>query len=224
MSREELETWARQGWELAWRLANQLGQNSTTSSRPPSSNDPYRRDKKPEGGGAKNGDRRRAEQDRKADGETSALPAQPPANKNKVPRRPGKQPGAKGWWRTQPLEANRPDVEHCPAACDCCETPGAGRKTRQSSAHFVCDLDRGGKGLQIAVVEHVYFAITWSCGHETIAQPGVGLRSEIEGRKRNLQMSAAWLVRRHPTNARLEFFVFAEFFRKTGKTTFANSA
>jgi hypothetical protein len=27
-----------------------------------------------------------------------------------------------------------------------------------------------------------------------------------------------------PTNARLESFVFAEFFRKTGKTTFANSA
>ena len=28
----------------------------------------------------------------------------------------------------------------------------------------------------------------------------------------------------HPTNARLDSFVFAEFFRKTGKATFANSA
>jgi hypothetical protein len=33
-----------------------------------------------------------------------------------------------------------------------------------------------------------------SCGHETLAHPGVGLRSEIEGRKRNLRMSERCLV------------------------------
>jgi transposase len=184
MSREELEAWARQGWELARRLANQVGQDSRNSSRPPSSDDPWRRDK-PEssaGGGEPLGP-----------GQNEAAANKTSASGNEG-RRPGKQPGAPGRWRNQPLVTNEPDVEHHPSACGCGACSGVAEKTRQISAHFVCDLERGDKGLRITIAKHCYFAIAWSCGHETTAQPGEGLRSDIEGRRRNLQMSERCLV------------------------------
>src|SRR5271163_783221 len=40
----------------------------------------------------------------------------------------------------------------------------------------------------------VYFAVRCPCGHRSIARPGVGSRSDIEGRRRNLQMSECCLV------------------------------
>ena len=46
LPRQELEDLARRFRELARTLANQLGENSTTSSRPPSTDDPYRRDQR----------------------------------------------------------------------------------------------------------------------------------------------------------------------------------
>ena len=73
MSREELEAWAREVWELARRLANQLGQDSTNSSRPPSSDDPYRRGAQAESGGGTDGEQEQpADQDKKAGSEASA--------------------------------------------------------------------------------------------------------------------------------------------------------
>ena len=46
----------------------------------------------------------------------------------------------------------------------------------------------------MTATKHVYFAVRCPCGHETVARPGVGLRSEIEGRRRNLQLSERCLV------------------------------
>ena len=81
---------------LAWRqrealrsLANRLGEDSTTSSRPPSSDDPYRREERG-----------------KPASDAGAAPAAAPPGKasepdEKKPGRPaGKQPGAKGFWRS----------------------------------------------------------------------------------------------------------------------------
>jgi IS1 family transposase len=48
--------------------------------------------------------------------------------------------------------------------------------------------------LQLNAVQHRYFAAWCDCGHETIAAPGVGLCSAVEGRKRDLQMSERCLV------------------------------
>lgn len=186
LSREELEDWAWRSYEWGRSLANQLAQNSTNSSRPPSSDDPYRRSgrggKKPE-----TDDRPQPDQNKKVGAEASA--------KGKTAKRAGKKPGAPGYWRTQPLVTTGEDIKHFPPACACCAAPGPEQKIRQVSAHSVCDLDRSEMGLlRITVIKHCYFAITWGCGHETIAQPGVGLNSEVEGRRRNLQMSERCLV------------------------------
>ncbi len=152
MSREELEAWARQVWELARRLANQLGQNSTNSSRPPSSDDPYRRGTQVGSGGGQDGEQEQpADQAKKAGSGASASSAQASSAKDKARKRPGKQPGARGCWRTQPLVITAPDAEHYPPACDCGAASCIEQKTRQVSAHLVCDLERGDGQLRIPV-------------------------------------------------------------------------
>ena len=63
--------------------------------------------------------------------------------------------------------------------CEACQAAlGAERKGRHVSAHHVFELDRGEMGLQVTASKHSYFAASCACGHETMASPGVGLRSQ----------------------------------------------
>ncbi len=106
MPREELEERAWRWHELAREFANRAGEDSSTSSRPPSSDDPYRR-----------GDRAKpaaATPDDADDAKNSAAPekADKPAEK-KSARPAGKQPGAKGFWRSQPIVTSA-RVEYAP--------------------------------------------------------------------------------------------------------------
>ena len=48
--------------------------------------------------------------------------------------------------------------------------------------------------LRISAARHRYFVGRCACGHETIARPGTGRCSEIEGRRRNLQLTERCLV------------------------------
>ncbi len=177
MSREELEAWGWRQHELARELANRLGADSRTSSRPPSSDDPYRRD-----GG---------------DGGKPA--AAPPgktgkSDKKKAARPAGKPPGTKGFWRSQPIVTSA-EVPHAPKVCAACAAALGPDLTRRCvEAHVSLELERGVMSLQVTATKHVYFAVRCPCGHETVARPGVGPRSEIEGRRRNLQLSERCLV------------------------------
>jgi transposase len=189
LARQELEDLAWRFREVARTLANRLGEDSTTSSRPPSSDDPYRRgqrDSKPP-----------ADQDHDdGGGHDAAAPAgKDMAGKDKTPAKPsGKRPGMPGHWRRQPIVVSR-EVEHLPMVCEACQAAlGVERKGRQVSAHHVFELDRGEMGLQVTACRHSYFAASCACGHETVASPGVGLRSRIEGRRRDLQLSERCLV------------------------------
>jgi len=183
MSREELEEWAWRLHELARLLANRAGEDSSTSSRPPSSDDPYRREarSKPAEGG----------------GETSSVAPPEGAGKpeeRKTGKPAGKQPGAKGHWRCQPIVVSG-EIPHAPTVCAAC---GAvlrlDLKRRCVGAHNSLELVRGEMSLQVTATKHLYFAVRCLCGHETIVRPGVGARSEIEGRRRNLQLSERCLV------------------------------
>ena len=89
MSRKELEELAWRWRELARSLANRAGEDSTTSSRPPSSDDPYRRDA-------------RGQPTAASPAAASPESADKPAQKNAV-KPAGKRPGAKGYWRCQPI-------------------------------------------------------------------------------------------------------------------------
>jgi transposase len=176
MSREELEDLAWRQREALRALANRLGEDSTTSSRPPSSDDPYRRD---------------------ARGRPAAPAAAEKADKpeeKKTARPAGKPPGAKGFWRSQPIVTSA-EVESAPSACAACGAALGPDLTRRCvGAHNSLELARGDMSLQVTAAKHVYFAVRCPCGHDNVARPGVGLRSEIEGRRRNLQMSERCLV------------------------------
>jgi transposase len=191
LPRQELEDLAWRFRELARTLANRLGEDSTTSSRPPSSDDPYRRDQRggpdPVGEGRDGGA-----------GQDAAMPgraAQDKTDKDKAPAKPpGKRLGMPGHWRREPIVVSR-EIEHVPVVCEACQAAlGAERRSRQVSAHHVFDLERGAMGLQVIATRHRYFAASCVCGHATVASPGVGLHSRIEGRKRDLQLSERCLV------------------------------
>jgi transposase len=172
MSREELEELAWRLHELARLLANRAGEDSSTSSRPPSSDDPYRgeaRSKPAEGG----------------DGEPE---------ERKTGKSAGKQPGAKGHWRCQPIVVSG-EIPHTPTVCAACGAAlGPDLKRWLVSAHNSLELVRGDMALHVTATQHVYFALCCCCGHENVERPGVGLHSEIDGRRRNLQMSERCLV------------------------------
>ena len=191
--RKELEDLAWRFRELACTLAKRLGEDATTSSRPPSSDNPYRRDQR-------NGKPPTGRDHDDSEGQDGAAPAakakvQDEVGKNKTPAKPpGKRPGMPGHWRRQPIVVSR-EIEPLPMVCEACPAAlGAERKGRHVSAHQVFDLDRGEMGLQVTATKHSYFAASCVCGHETVASPGVGLRSQIEGCKRDLQLSERCLV------------------------------
>jgi hypothetical protein len=178
---------------LARSQANRLSEDSRTSSRPPSSDDPYRREERRGSGepASEGGETAAASPDTRSEPKAEAKP--------KSGRRPGKQPGAKGFWRSQPIVV-RAEVEHPPRVCEACgapfeaQPPDVIRGARRSSAHISLELARGDMSLTIEVTKHVYFAATCRCGHDTVEQPGVGASSHVEGRKRDLKATERCLV------------------------------
>ncbi len=187
MSREQLEELAWRLHELARLLANRAGEDSSTSSRPPSSDDPYRREERgkpvaadPDGAAADSSD-------------TAPEKAGKP-DQNKTAKGSGKQPGAKGHWRCQPIVVSG-EVTHAPMVCAACGAAlGPDLKRRCVSAHDSLELVRGDMALQVTATRHSYFSVRCPCGHDNVERPRVGLSSLIEGRKRNLRMSERCLV------------------------------
>ncbi len=183
MSREEAIALALKALDLARRLANRLDGDSSNSSRPPSSDSPYKGDPTNPPSAA-------------------AAPAAPAPAKSacapsagKTPKPPGKRPGMKGFWRSQPIVATV-QIEHIPPACAHCgaELTGVDLARRCAGAHHVLELERTPGQLCVRAEKHSYFEVTCVCGHKTVAHPGEGLRSHYEGRKRDLQLSERCLV------------------------------
>jgi transposase len=184
MSREELEDLAWRLRELARSLANRAGEDSSTSSRPPSSDDPYRRQER----GKPDAD------DADADPSETAPEKAGKPDKNKTGKSAGKQPGAKGHWRCQPIVVSA-EVEHSPQGCAACRSAlGPETERRCVSAHNSLELVRADMALQVIATRHSYFAARCPCGHDNVERPRVGLSSSIEGRKRNLALSERCLV------------------------------
>jgi transposase len=194
LTREELEELTWQLVEFARSLSEKVKQNSMNSSRPPSSDDPYRRhgqrqqarnDKAKSGNDANNGDDA---------GSPPSATTKPGTTSKKPPKPSGKRPGMPGFWRRQPMVVSC-EVDHEAAACAACGAAlGAAQRCRQDSAHYVYDLERAPMALQISAAKHRYFAGRCTCGHETVARPGTGRCSQIEGRRRNLQLTERCLV------------------------------
>ena len=170
---------------LAVEMAERLALNSTNSSRPPSSDSPFG------GGGAVAGLVGAA-------GLAAAVPPtedQKPAQSVPAKRKPGKQPGAAGKWRDQPLKEERTQCIW-PTACECCGTPFEmwDKEVRTGAAFPVLELERTAGGIRIACVQHRYQVVLCACGRETEAKPGLGAVSFLEGRTRQLQLTERSII------------------------------
>src|SRR5688572_4918169 len=167
---------------IAVEATERLALDSTNSSRPPSSDPPFG----PSGDGG-TGDGGTAGCGSRA---ASARPPKAPSG-----RKPGKQPGAKGKWRDEPLKTER-SQSHWPAACAQCGTPLEpwDAVVGTAEAFPVLELERAAGGIRIACVEHRYAVVRCACGHATAARPGTGALSFLDGRRRQLQLSERSLV------------------------------
>jgi len=199
MSREQLEELAWRLHELARLLANRAGEDSSTSSRPPSSDNPYRRQER--------GKPVAADSDGAAAESSDTAPEKAgKPDKNRTAKGSGKQPGAKGHWRCQPIVVSR-EVAHAPMVCAACGAAlGPDLKRRCVSAHDSLELVRGDMALQVTATRHSYFAVRCPCGDDNVERPRVGLSSLIEGRKRASDYSIALATTPQPFGGRRWWF------------------
>ncbi len=92
------------------------------------------------------------------------------------PRRPGKQPGAPGFGRTQVFQAHE-EQAHYPSECAGCGEPLAGALTVAYTGFQAVDLrlgEPGQPGLTVWVVDHRYYEAACGCGHRTRAVAAQG--------------------------------------------------
>jgi len=177
---------------LVVEMADRLALNSTNSSRPPSSDTFFG------GGGAVAGLIGSGRASGTADTAAAASstddrkPGPPAPDK----RKPGKQPGAPGKWRDEPLKAERTQ-SIWPIACAYCGTPFEtwwDREVRTGAAFPVLELERTTGGIRIACVEQRYQVLLCACGRETEAKPGLGAVSFLDGRMRQLQLTERSMI------------------------------
>jgi hypothetical protein len=189
--------------ELAVEQLEKLEQTSKTSSRPPSSHSPYRSSQpKPAGDTAK--DESVAESSEssleltelpKESGPAAGTSERPERSQGFGQRKADKQPGAKGKWRNQPLQAER-TIAHHPEHCTACNA----KLERESveikpyMGYYQFELVRLDSGFRLECQLHHYYGATCSCGHHTQADPGQGEASELAGRKVQLRLQDYTLV------------------------------
>ena len=180
--------------DFAVEQLERLEQNSTNSSRPPSSDNPYQKGNK-EDSVAKEGEKQNpsADDSEEEDPVQASTPTEQP--QPEPPRGlPGKQPGAQGFWRSEPLipEAT---VPHYPERCAACNGELQVSEDRPPyMGYHVLELERTLSGIRISCSLHHYYVSVCHCGHETKASPGEGYVSSVEGRKKDLKLTEYVLV------------------------------
>lgn len=179
--------------DLAVEQVERLEQNSTNSSRPPSSDSPYEqgaeksaasKEKKKQTPSVDN-------RDENDPGQASAATALPQPESAK--RSPGKQVGAQGFWRSEPLIPTA-TVPHYPEHCLACNAPVQVPGDHPYMGHHVLELEKTPSQIRIFCTVHHYYAAVCDCGHETKARPGEGYISSVEGRKKDLKLTEYVLV------------------------------
>ena len=158
---------------------DRLNQNPTNSSRPSSSKAPWDRSINPDDGetGQKSDHPADKEKpikndDKGKDQPNSPSPKNKPCDDNK--KKPGKQPGAPGFGRTQKLIVTH-QVIHRPECCKGCNCElGLDLPLEAKGGHYTIDLvlpQPGTIGLQGTNTKHIYGSIVCACGFETITSP-----------------------------------------------------
>lgn len=189
LDKERLVEVAKNLHVLAAKLWEQQQQNSENSSQPPSLDNPYV-SKSPRETTTEHQDQ---EETPESNQKKKELAAHSRAKQGKPQKKPGKQLGGKGFWRSQPLKAEVV-IAHHPKNCAACNQPLAEPLTKPYMGHYALELQLESAGFRIECQLHHYYQETCSCGHVTQASPGSGYISEVPGRSRNLKLTEYVLV------------------------------
>ena len=189
LNQERLVEVAKNLHQLATELWEKQQQNSENSSKPPSSDNPYSSKATTEKEAQK-------PESESATGLTEKNQSDETQQKEiwqNSPRKVGKQPGAQGFWREQPLKAEV-KVPHYPHQCAACNHSLIKSDCQLYMGHYVLELSLSESGFQVVCQLHHYYRATCSCGHCTQAKPGTGYVSSVEGRARDLKLTEYVLV------------------------------
>ena len=189
LSQERLVEVADNLHKLATDLWEKQQQNSENSSQPPSKDNPYvSLSKTEESSQTSESASVEAKTEQKQIDESSVKP-----EPKKSQRKPGKQPGGKGFGRTQPLKAEI-IIPHYPSQCSACNHDLTESDGQRYMGYYVLDKKPELFGFRIVTQLHHYYQTTCSCGHCTYAKPGTGRVSIVEGRSQDLQLTEYVLV------------------------------
>ncbi len=189
LDQERLVEVAKNLHQLAAELWEKQQLNSENSSQPPSSDNPYASKSRTE----ETTDNQSLQETQEQNKKKKELAGQAKAGQEKSNRKPGKQPGSEGKWRSQSLKAEVV-IAHHPSDCAACNHPLVESTTKPYMGHYALELKRSEAGFRIECQLHHYYQETCGCGHITQAKPGEGYISEVEGRKRDLKLTEYVLV------------------------------
>jgi IS1 family transposase len=201
LEHEVLVAVAKNLHELAVEQLEKLEETSKNSSRPPSSDDPFRKGK-PESTSSLAEASSSSSSEAEKDAETEEAAEEEPSSQTwqKTPkgfgtlaRKAGKQPGAKGQWRSTPLKAER-IIPHYPEHCAACNGGDLVPDAKPHMGYYQYELVPGEGGFKIECQLHHHYGATCRCGHHTLSQPGEGDISEVSTRKTQLQLQEYVLV------------------------------
>ena len=165
---------------------DQLNQDSRNSSRPPGSDSVYRHsrggldreppaDPAPDESSPAPVDQAEETADPNDPGAVDAAEATEPSGATAAAaRRPGRQPGAPGFGRTQKLTVNAV-LDHWPERCAACDEPfvaePAGQAYGGTDEIEVLPADPNAPGLRLWVTQHRFWEAACGCGHCSRYQP-----------------------------------------------------
>ncbi len=184
--------------QLAVEQWEKLEENSRNSSRPPSSDNPYQAPTREKEDGSATTEVSEPENTKFLEGKEESgkdeLSPQKKVDKNQEKKRnPGKQPGASGKWRSQPLVAED-TISHYPEQCASCNQKLTRGNNKPYMGYYVLELKSEKSGFKIVCQLHHYYELSCECGHQTKAYPGEGYISCVDGRSVDLKLTEYVLV------------------------------
>ena len=189
LSQDKLVEVADNLHQLATELWEKQQQNSENSSQPPSKDNPYDSQTITE-------ESEKIEESESSPPQTDSEKVEQsvvPEKKQKSKRKPGKQPGGKGFGRSQPLKAEV-IIPHYPDSCSACNQELRESNAQRYMGYYVLELEPQLFGFRIVTQLHHYYQTTCSCGHCTHEKPGTGRVSVVEGRSQDLKLTEYVLV------------------------------
>lgn len=151
LNQERLVEVAKNLHQLATELWEKQQQNSENSSKPPSTDNPYTSSSTKKESSQSSETELTQEKTQKKQG----FDAQKEERNQNSARYVGKQPGAQGFWRKQPLKAEM-IVPHYPHQCAACNHSLTESDCQLYMGHYVLELELSELGFRIVCQLHHY--------------------------------------------------------------------